>query len=114
MKKVDLDREVAREMGVAERTISQVTYLFLQKIMKALAQEDIVQLSGFGTFKVGPWHGGDVRHLQGKCPDGKHNPGFRVHFSKSRTVFNKKILQARQEKTHGEVRRRRISGPRDS
>lgn len=103
MKKVDLDREVAREMGVAARTISQITYLFLQKLMNAIAQEDTVQLPGFGTFRLGPWHGGEVKHLQGAVGE-EHKPGFRVHFSKSRDVFNKKILQALQEKEHGKPR----------
>ena len=102
MRKVELDREVAREMGVAARTISQVTYLFLQKVMNAVAQEGVVQLPGFGTFKLGPWHGGEVKHLQGATCE-EHKPGFRVHFSKSRTVFNEKILRALQEKQDGKV-----------
>lgn len=51
-KKQDLILEVQQQTGYPFKEIKDITAVFLEVLMRAIAEEDQVQLSGFGSFRV--------------------------------------------------------------
>ena len=52
MRKQDLVKEVANEAGLSEAQATKAVNAFLDSIQGALARNEEIQLSGFGSFKV--------------------------------------------------------------
>ncbi|MBU4210359.1 HU family DNA-binding protein [Patescibacteria group bacterium] len=52
MTKKDLIELVAQKAKLSKKATKQVIETFLDEIMKALANGEVVKLSGFGTFKT--------------------------------------------------------------
>lgn len=52
MRKQDLVKEVAGEAGLSEAQATKAVNAFIEAIQNALARNDEVQISGFGSFKV--------------------------------------------------------------
>jgi nucleoid DNA-binding protein len=96
--KSKLDHQVAVELGKKKSDVSAVTYMFLQKIMDALAGDGEVVLTRLGKLHV-------VKH-EGRLPFQKKTAKpyyLKVHFLQSATL--RRAIQ--KGRTHGEVRRRR-------
>lgn len=107
MNKPELDRKVAFEMDMEIWEVSRITELFLAHAADGIATGHEVKLRCFGKFKLAKQGGAPPPHKRfgggDNNDDGQHQR-FRVHFSKSVTL--NRAIKNRQEKPHGQVRRR--------
>jgi integration host factor subunit beta len=52
-----LNRLLAQEEGLSQKKAKQIVDVFFQSMMESLAEEDRVDIRGFGTFKVKTYDG---------------------------------------------------------
>lgn len=110
-RKSDIDREVILETGLSERRVKFITQVFLQKVMELLVEGQVVVLDNFGRFQLAEQGGAPPPHARfgtGEKNTEETGVRFRVHFSKA-AAFSKALKQRNLEKSHGKVRRKRIS-----
>lgn len=109
MRKHELDLDVALETGLSQKKVRLTTQVFLHKVMQALIEGQEVTLDGFGRLKLVEQGGAPPPHAQfGSRDKSTEETGvrYRVHFKKS-WPFSLAVKRHQQEKTHGQVRRRR-------
>jgi nucleoid DNA-binding protein len=93
----EIDRRVARELGVARKTVSRITTEFLEQLSQLMAESGRVTIEGFGAFRVDrikPAHPRTARLTKGVFKKGERGGSMsvevssyvRVHFSKSRKL----------------------------
>lgn len=97
--KHQLDLAVATNMGMHPKNVISVTDGFVEEIVRALATDGEVRITGLGTLRVKNYRS-KVKHLFG---DNITEPGIsvRVNFTKSPNLM--RILK---EVNHGEERTR--------
>jgi nucleoid DNA-binding protein len=110
-RKSDIDREVILETGLSERTVKLVTQVFLSKVTEALVAGQAVTLDNFGRLHLAEQGGAPPPHARfgtGEKNTEETSVRFRVHFTKA-PAFSETLRQHNLEKSHGKVRRKRIS-----
>jgi nucleoid DNA-binding protein/ribosomal protein S27AE len=99
MKKVDVDRNVAAQLGLKTREVSTVTDAFLQALKLGLLSLEPVKLDGFGTFRIYDSASKVTKQVvRLKKTNGEYvqlqvNHAFRVSFAKAFPF--KKLIQER-------------------
>jgi len=107
--KGELDRRVARELGLKSSDVSRVTDEFLQQITCLLKLHGVVTVDGFGRFRlvrVNPADGSTRKLTYGTFKKGERagtrnvevSPYARVHFSQSNGLKEElKMSQPKEE-----------------
>lgn len=104
-KKIDLDRQIAADLGIAQRKVSRVTRSLLEEIRRHLTNGEFVYLDGFGRLQVQRITGAkrpatNLITVKGRRikADEEVPVKHRVHIRKSQ-VFKRQLLQRwREEK----------------
>jgi nucleoid DNA-binding protein/ribosomal protein S27AE len=92
VKKAEIDREVALQLGKTPKQVGIITKVFLHTVMIELLKMGDVQLDGLGTMRLKRWKGGidRLRNKGGQVMNVETSTVHRVSFRKS-NVLNEAI-----------------------
>lgn len=82
MRQVELERRVARQLGIPQAQVEQVADAMLTSIVEELKRGGSVNMRGFGTFKVSE-HEGYVFHNPRTNEDHQVPKSMRPYFTPS-------------------------------
>jgi len=107
-KKIDMDREVAADLGISQRQVSTVTAAFLNQVKQAIVHEGGIFLDEFGRFNLVISSGGkrvDLNTLRTQEIRTVEVPTkARVHFSKTtgfKELIHEKLEQEKVMEKYG-------------
>lgn len=88
--KTYIDLEVARVLGLSQRSIATTTYTFLIAARNLLSEHGAIMLDGLGKLRLVVYETGDAgnlrdRHSKAKRPKGTQKK-FTVYFTKSESL----------------------------
>lgn len=92
--KPDIDKVVSRLSGQPSSLVTQITRLFLEELANAIVDDERVQLSGFGTFRLYTREGKrapTLKLVSGSPTQYPHEVQYVVGFSKAIPFRNRLI-----------------------